>query len=110
MKTKIDWRHGNKTLKLADPTHPFPEIGEIVGLNGGLYRVTGVESAVVTVEEAEQEAIGPADPEVAETKARPPTADLQSARTRTADRLSAEKSVETKRSVFSSFVPSKKKK
>lgn len=55
MKTKIEWRHGARVLKLDDTDYDvFPEDGDVIELqeDGETYRfeVQGVSSAVVVLE------------------------------------------------------------
>lgn len=64
MKTKIEWRHGDRVLKLADTDYEgYPEDGDIIELeeDGETYRfqVQGTESAVVLLEIAADDAVGP---------------------------------------------------
>lgn len=55
MKTKIEWRHGERVLKLNDTDYDkFPEVGDVIEMEeaGEVHRfeVQEVESAVVVLE------------------------------------------------------------
>lgn len=112
MKPKIEWRHDGRTLKLADTDYEiFPSEGDIVEVeeDGELHRFrASIDSAVVDLELAPDDAVGPADGPampVASTL----TSDQQEARKRKAERLAAEATAE-KQKVRKFTVATKKKK
>ena len=90
MKPKIEWRHDGRTLKLADTDYEiFPSEGDIVEVeeDGELHRFrASIESAVVDLELAPDDAVGPADGHATAVAL---TEDQKAARARKAERLKA---------------------
>lgn len=65
MKTRLEWRHEDKVLKLNDTNYDqFPQDGDVIEMDEAgetqKFRVTGIESAVVILETvADDEEITP---------------------------------------------------
>lgn len=114
MKPKIEWRHDGRTLKLNDTDYEiFPSEGDIVEVeeDGELHRFrASIESAVVDLELAPDDAVGPADgPAMPVASAVGATADQQEARKRKAERLAAEATAERQKTRKFKVATKKKK-
>lgn len=91
MKTKLEWRHGSKVLKIDDVDYEqYPEDGDVIEMNENgqvhRFRVEGVESAVVILETV-------ADDE-------PVTPTTESSKARTQERLQAERDARSQTRTF----------
>jgi hypothetical protein len=87
MKTKLEWRHGAKVLKIDDTSYDqFPEEGDVIEMEEAgqthRFRVAEIESAVVVLETVDDT-----------TDVTPVRPMREAARTRVAERLDAERSV-----------------
>lgn len=117
MKTRIEWRHGARVLKLDDTDYEvFPESGDIVELeeDGETHRFTvkSIETAVIELEVApdDAEVTHPDGQAISTPPSRALNSDQKQAAQRKAERLAAEQSAEKQRTRKFKVTPSKKKK